>query len=164
MRQRVMIVGGSVVHFARRGLRGLGVGWFGVSRRRRAGLRGGARCEEKQYESCAKNSIHARPDDAGVDFERTVRIRAESTAPAIAIGCKTAVAGCPNSNPFCVRWGKTLRGMRCVVEPEVQGLRGSSRSIVKFGKGLGALKCLAHSIFRHSASLSGLPTPRPGCR
>jgi len=41
----------------------------------------------------------------------------------IAIGCTTAEAGCPNSNPLGVRLGKTLRDTECARKPEVQGLK-----------------------------------------
>jgi hypothetical protein len=46
----------------------------------------------------------------------------------IAIGCKTAEAGYHNSNPFGVRWGKTLREIECATKPEVQGLRPLARA------------------------------------
>ncbi len=40
----------------------------------------------------------------------------------IAIGCTTAEAGCPNSNPLGVRLGKTLGAIEYPRQPEVQGL------------------------------------------
>src|ERR1700761_4458030 len=98
MRQRVVVIRGGVVYLKRRNLRGLRVRAFGFGRFRvrrcgRSVLRGCGRCEEGKYQSCAKNSIHALPDDTEVDSIKRFVVTMSAPAETIAIGCKTAGNG-----------------------------------------------------------------------
>jgi len=65
MRQRVVVIRGGMVHFARRNLSRFGRS-LGIRLRGWTGLRGRCRCEERNQNN-AKNSMHARPDNAGLD-------------------------------------------------------------------------------------------------